>query len=90
MRFDIRNTCGLDPCNSQGFDGSAGLAINTWSKVARLLRAVVVDGRTTNDSVDIVLVPDGIRQPAQDDDARATPKDSTVGVFVESAAMTIR
>ena len=65
------------------------LAVHGRCKIARLLRAVVVDGRTLDHGPDVIPVGDRILEPPQRHAARAGAKDSALRPVIEGMAVPV-
>ena len=90
VRLDVRDRRGFNARDRQCLNSSAGLSIDTGSKVAGFLITVIVDGRAAYHGVNIVAVANCVGQTPQHDDPGAAAEHRSVRVLVEGAAMTVR
>jgi hypothetical protein len=88
--LDEGDGVGLDGCGYVCGADDLGLAVEAWSGVADLERAVVVDGRALDDGVDEVLVGEGVVEALEDEESDAVAADGAAGVRVEGAAVAVR
>ena len=88
--FDVADAAGVDPPDGESLGRRACLPLDAGREVAGLGRAVVVDGGTADDRIDVVAGGDGVFQAAQGHDTGPAAEEGAVGLVVEGAAMPVR
>ena len=87
--LDVINRAGVDVGQSNRFSNRPRLPVHAGGQVVDLARAVVVDGRSFDDSVNGVTRLNRIRQAAQRDNANAAAKNRAVGIGIKGAAVAV-
>src|SRR5258708_5777289 len=90
MCFHIAYGAWLDIGVCQCFDDDFGLAVNARSRVSYLEGTVIVYGRTFDDGMDQVSIPQGRIQFFQDYNPYSAGKNCPFGVLIERPTVAVR
>ena len=89
VAFDVVDGVGGHARDFQRLGHAGGLTFDRGGEVARLGRAVIVDGGAADDGPDVVAIGDGIFQTPQDDGPCARAEDGALTAVVEGMADTV-
>ena len=89
VRLHIRDIAGPHSRHSQSFVDNFGLSIDARREIPDFSRAVVVDRRSKNDSVNCVTISQGVFESPQHHNASAARKYRAAGIGVEGAAVSV-
>ncbi len=90
VALDVAHAIGAHLRDLERLDHRAGLAQDARRRVARLAAAVVVDGRSANDCVDVIAVGDGGGQRFQQHGRHPATEDGPRSRSVERATVAVR
>ena len=90
VTLDVVDGLGLDAGEAHRVRDHRGLPVHAGSGVAGARAAVVVDGRTEDQSIDVVTVGDRIGKPLQNDDGHAAAYHAAPRAGVERAHLPVR
>ena len=86
MGFDVTYGFRRHTRNGEGLGRGFRLTVDAGREIARLLRAVVIDGGTDQHRLDIVAIGKRILEPPQDDERRAGAEHRALTVIIKRAA----
>ena len=86
VTFDVIHRIGGGACDLQRLGDAGGLAFDGGREIARLCRAVIVDGAAPDHGPDVIAVGDGIFQTPQHHRARARAENRALAAMIEGMA----
>ncbi len=90
VRFDVADALDIYIGHGQCRGNSGGLSCDGGRGVADFISAIVIGGKTANDSVDLVAIGERRIISLQNDEARAVSTNGSTRQSVKGAAMAIR
>src|SRR3954468_11391938 len=89
MRLNVADSLWCNSGDSQRGGDHRGLPVDTWCRIARLCRAIIVDRRTLNDRIDMIAIRDSRSMSLEKDHAYTATPNRALCLIIKGAAMAI-